>query len=143
MVDLFLCTTLFRWVNFPPFGFLSDHSICFGMAFSLLDNFDHAVVSVTIDFPSKSKGDTPFHHTIYDYFPVDQDSLRDNLRDFPRKEIIKLFAYTAATKLACMTKLKLHNIPATPKLVKKVITNLDLSKAPGPNCIPVLFLENR
>ena len=38
--------------------------------------------------------------------------------------------------------LKLHNISVTPKLVKKVITNLDSSKASGPNCIPVLVLKN-
>ena len=30
------------------------------------------------------------------------------------------------------TNLKLHNISVTPKMVKKVITNFDLSKAPGP-----------
>ena len=38
--------------------------------------------------------------------------------------------------------LKLHNISRTPKMVKKVITNLDLSKAPGPDCIPVVVLKN-
>ena len=27
-------------------------------------------------------------------------------------------------------------------MVKKVITNLDLSKAPGPDCIPVVVLKN-
>ena len=36
--------------------------------------------------------------------------------------------------------LKLHNI--TSKMVKKVITNLDLSKASGPDCIPVVVLKN-
>ena len=30
----------------------------------------------------------------------------------------------------------------TPKMVKKVITNLDLSKASGPDCIPVVVLKN-
>ena len=38
--------------------------------------------------------------------------------------------------------LKLHNISITPKLVKKVIMNLDLSKASGPDCIPVVVLKN-
>ena len=38
----------------------------------------------------------------------------------------------------CGTNLKLHNFSVTPKMVKKVITNLDLSKASGPNCIPVV-----
>ena len=39
------------------------------------------------------------------------------------------------------TNLKRHNIHLTPKLVKKVITNLDSSKAPGLDCIPVLVLK--
>ena len=34
------------------------------------------------------------------------------------------------------TSLKLDNISVTPKMVKKVIKNLDLSKASGPDCIP-------
>ena len=38
--------------------------------------------------------------------------------------------------------LKLRNIPVTPKMVKKVIINLDLSKASGPDCIPVVVLKN-
>ena len=40
------------------------------------------------------------------------------------------------------TNLKLHNISVTPKMVKKVITNLDLSRASGPDCIPVVVLKN-
>ena len=40
------------------------------------------------------------------------------------------------------TNLKLHNISVTPKMVKKVIQNLDLSKASGPDCIPVVVLKN-
>ena len=39
------------------------------------------------------------------------------------------------------TNLKLH-ISVTPKMVKKVIMNLDLSKASGPDCIPVVVLKN-
>ena len=37
---------------------------------------------------------------------------------------------------------KLHNICVSPKLIKKVIMNLDLSKASGPDCIPVMALKN-
>ena len=44
--------------------------------------------------------------------------------------------------LPARTHLKLHNISVTPKLVKKVIMNLDLSKASGPDYIPVLVLKN-
>ena len=41
-----------------------------------------------------------------------------------------------------ITNLKLQNISITPKMVKKVITNLDSSKASGPDCIPVAVLKN-
>ena len=37
---------------------------------------------------------------------------------------------------------KLHNISITPKMVKKVLTNLDSSKASGLDCIPVVVLKN-
>ena len=40
------------------------------------------------------------------------------------------------------TNLKLHNISVTPKMVKKVIMNLDLSKASGSDCIRVVVLKN-
>ena len=38
--------------------------------------------------------------------------------------------------------LKPHNIYVTPKVVKKVITNLDSSKPFAPDCIPVKVLKN-
>ena len=38
--------------------------------------------------------------------------------------------------------LKLDNISVTPKMVKKVIMNLDFSKASGPDCIPVVVPKN-
>ena len=44
--------------------------------------------------------------------------------------------------LPSRTNLKLHNISVTPKIVRKVIMNLDLSKASAPNCIPVVVLKN-
>ena len=40
------------------------------------------------------------------------------------------------------TNQKLHNISVTPTMVKKVIMNLDLSKASGPDFIPVVVLKN-
>ena len=40
------------------------------------------------------------------------------------------------------TNLKLHNISITPKIVRKVVMNLDLSKASGPDCIPMVVLKN-
>ena len=40
------------------------------------------------------------------------------------------------------TNLKLHNISVTPTMIKKVITNLDLSKVSSSDCIPVVVLNN-
>ena len=40
------------------------------------------------------------------------------------------------------TNLKLHSISVTPKMVKKVITNLDMLKASGPGCIEAVVLKN-
>ena len=44
--------------------------------------------------------------------------------------------------LPSKTNLKLHNISVTSKMVRKVIMNLDLSKASGTYCIPVVVLMN-
>ena len=51
LLDLFIC---------------SDASICSTMVFFALGNFDHLVVSVSIDFPSNSKRDVLFHCIAYD-----------------------------------------------------------------------------
>ena len=40
------------------------------------------------------------------------------------------------------TNLKLHNISIIPKMVRKVVMNLDLSKGSGPDCIPVVVPKN-
>ena len=44
--------------------------------------------------------------------------------------------------LCSRTNLTLHNIFVTPKMVRKVVMNLDLSKASGPDCIPKVVLKN-
>ena len=61
----------------------SDASICSTMAFPPLVNSDHVVVSVSIDFPSNSKQNAPFHCIAYDYSCADWDGLHDYLRDVP------------------------------------------------------------
>ena len=48
---------------------------------------------------------------------------------------------TSLPVFSSRTNLKLH-ISASPKMVKKVIMNLDLSKASAPGCIPVVVLKN-
>ena len=40
------------------------------------------------------------------------------------------------------TNLKLHDILVTPKMVKKAVMSLNLSKVSGPDCIPVIVLKN-
>ena len=49
----------------------SDASICSTLAFPPLGNSDHVVVSVSIDFPSYSQRDAPFHRIAYDYSRAD------------------------------------------------------------------------
>ena len=53
------------------------------MAFPPSRNSDHVVVSVSIDFPSNSKRDAPFHRIAYDYSLADWDGICDHLRDDP------------------------------------------------------------
>ena len=43
--------------------------------------------------------------------------------------------------IASRTNLTVHNISVTPKMVKKVRTNLDSSQVSGPDCIPVVVLN--
>ena len=44
--------------------------------------------------------------------------------------------------LPSRTNLKLHNISVSSTMVKKVIANLDSSKASDPDCIPLVVLKN-
>ena len=76
----------------------SDASICSTMAFPPLGNSDHVVVSVSIDFPTNSQQDAPFHRIAYDYSHADWDGLCDHLRDVLWEDIFKLSASTAASE---------------------------------------------
>ena len=79
--------------------FLSfDASICSTMAFPPLGNSDHVVVSVSIDFPTNSQQDAPFHRIAYDYSRADWDGLCNDLRDVPWQHIFKLGASAAASE---------------------------------------------
>ena len=49
----------------------SDVSICSAVAFPPFGNSDNAVVSVSIDCPSNSQRDAPFHRIAYDYSRAD------------------------------------------------------------------------
>ena len=68
------------------------------MAFPPLGNSDHVVVSVSIDFPSYSQRDVPFHRIVCNYSRADWNGLRDNLRDVPWEDIFKLGASAAASE---------------------------------------------
>ena len=76
----------------------SDASICSTMAFSPLGNFDHVIVSDSIDFPSDPQRDALFHHIACDHSCADWDGLRDHLRDVPWEDIFKLSASAAASE---------------------------------------------
>ena len=75
-----------------------DASIWSTMAFPLLGNSDHFVVSVSIDFPSNSHRDSLFHCIAYDYSCADSDGFGDNWRDVPWDDIFKLCASAAASE---------------------------------------------
>ena len=76
----------------------SDASICSTMALPPLGNSDHVIVSVSIDFPIKSKQDAPFHRVVHDYSRDDCDGLHDHLRDVPWEYIFNLGASAAANE---------------------------------------------
>ena len=79
------------------------------MAFPPLGNSDHVVVSVSIDFPTNSQQDAPFHRIAYDYSRADWDGLCDHLRDVPWEYIFKLSASAAASEF-CEFRFKLMYI---------------------------------
>ena len=68
------------------------------MSFPPLGNSDYVVVSVSINFPSNSQRNAPFHRIAYNYSCADWDGLRDHLRDVPWEDIFKLGASAAASE---------------------------------------------
>ena len=67
----------------------SDASIYSTMSFPLLPNWDHVIVSVSIDFLSNSQRDALLHCISYDYSCADWEGLCDHLRYVPWKDIFK------------------------------------------------------
>ena len=68
------------------------------MAVPPLGNFNHVVVSVSIDFPTNSKRDVLFHCIAFDYSSADWHGFRDHLRNVPWEDPFKLTASAAASK---------------------------------------------
>ena len=85
----------------------SDAIICSTMAFPPLGNSDHVVVSVSIDFPTNSQQDAPFHRIAYDYSRADWDGLCDHFRVVPWEDIFKLGASAAASEFCEWVQLEL------------------------------------
>ena len=89
LVNSVISNDLTQMVNFPTripdcdshspalldFFLSSDASICFKMAFPPLGNADYEVVLVSIDFPSYSQPNAPFHLIAYDCSCADWDGL--------------------------------------------------------------------
>ena len=69
----------------------SDASICSTKAFPLLGNSDHVAVSVSIDLPSNSKRDAPFHRIAFDYSLAVWDSLCDHYEINTRMYLVLLW----------------------------------------------------
>ena len=76
----------------------SDACVCSAMAFPHLENSDHVILSISIDFSSNLHWDALFYHLAYDYSHADWDSLHDYLRDVPWEEVFKLSASGAGSK---------------------------------------------
>ena len=76
----------------------SDSSTCFSITFPPFGNSDHAVVSVSIEFPSYSQQDISFHLIAYDHSRADWDRLHDRLRDVPWEVIFKIGTSAAASE---------------------------------------------
>ena len=68
------------------------------MAFPPFGSFEYVVVSVSINFPSNSQWDAPFHRIAYDYSGANWDGLCDHLRDGPQEDIFKFSASAAASE---------------------------------------------
>ena len=86
----------------------SDTSICSTMVFPPLGYSDHVTVSVSIDFPSNSQWDAPFHCTADDYSYADWESLCDHLRDVPWEDIFKLSAPAAASEFCKRVEVEIY-----------------------------------
>ena len=85
---------LTQMVNFPPW--IPDCDSHSPALLDLFGNSDHADVSVSIDFSSKSQRNALFHRMAYDYSHADSNGLRDHLRDVSWEDIFKLGASAAA-----------------------------------------------
>ena len=76
------------------------------MALPPLEDSDHVVASVFIDFPSNLQQDAPFYRIAYDY-SVDWGGLCDHLKDVSWEDIFKLSASVAASEFSEWVQLRI------------------------------------
>ena len=98
-LDFFL-SCLFGFLYLFLFFLFFTLFICSGKAFAPLGSSGHVIVSGSIDFPSNSQWDDPFHRIAYDYCCADWNSLRDHLRDVPWEDMFKLSASAAGGQIS-------------------------------------------
>ena len=101
-----------------------DSSICSTMTFPPLENFDHVVFSVSIDFPSNSQRDAPFHHIGYDNSCADWHGLLDHLRDVPWDDILKLGASAAASEFCGWVQVRIDVYVSFIESIRSSLTHL-------------------
>ena len=108
--------TLLRWLTFllgSPTEALTvqlfwvySFFLTLAVAFPPWGTSDHVAVSVSIDFPTNSEKDVPFHCTAYDYSHADWDGLRDHLRDVQQQDVLETWCSVAATEFCKWVQVK-------------------------------------
>ena len=86
---------------------------------------------------NKSKSAIPPLSNGLEVLPSASDKAKIFAKNFSKNSNLE-YSGISLCVFCSRTNLKLYNVSVTPKMVKKVITNLDLSKASGPDCIPEL-----
>ena len=79
--------------------------------FPPLGNSDHIVVSISIDFPSNSQRDAPFHRIACDYSRADWGGLCDHLADIPRGISLSLVLLLQLVNFVSGSRLELMYMP--------------------------------
>ena len=70
---------------------------CSPILVELIDLVNSVIIFLSLDFPSNSLQDTPFHHIAYYYYGADWDRLCVHLRDVPWEDTFKLGASAAVS----------------------------------------------
>ena len=107
-ISFFLLTLVFipQWFSLHPLG-----------------KSAHAIVSVSIDFPTNSKWDAPFHCIAYYYFCADWDSLHDHFRDVQWEDIFRLSTFAATSEFCDWVKIGIDLYSLT-KSIRSNVTHL-------------------